>query len=299
PQLSPIPMAPNDWQMPGSSTFAGGVSDSLYGVSAYAYNDTLTGVHTGARKAWFFFDNEVVCLGTDIHSTATAEVNTTVNQCLLAQDKQVLVCSGKSVNEQEQATAGYRSPQWVLHNNVAYLFPNGGQITVSKQTQSGTWHDINRTTSKDTVRQDVFTLNFEHGMQPAGADYAYIVVPGKRTAAEVEQYRKHCPVSILSNTPWMQVVRNKELKLWGMVFYTAGTFKHKELQVTVDRPCTLLIKEDGTLHIADPGQTQEEIQVSLRLPALSKKTTTLHCDFKNSGIQAGATKAYRLHTDAD
>lgn len=91
----------------------------------------------------------------------------------------------------------------------------------------------------------------------------------------------------------MQVVRNKELKLWGMVFYTAGTFKHKELQVTVDHPCTLLVKEDGTLHIADPGQTQEDIQVSLRIPTLSKKTATFRCSFKESGIRAGATKAYR------
>lgn len=299
PQLSPVPLAPSDWQMPGTSTFAGGVSDSLYGVSAYVYNDTLTGVHTGARKAWFFFDDEVVCLGTDIHSAAAAEVNTSVNQCLLAPDKKVLVRSGKTVTEQEAATAGYQSPQWVLHNDVAYLFPNGGKLTVTKQTQSGSWNDINHTAPKDEVRQDVFTLNFEHGMQPSGADYAYIVVPGKRTADEVEKYRKHSPVSILSNTPRMQVVRNKELKLWGMVFYAAGTFKHKELQVTVDHPCTLLVKEDGTLHIADPGQTQEEIQVSLRLPALSKKTCTLRCDFKNSGIRAGETKAYRFHTDAD
>ena len=293
PQLSPIPMAPNDWQMPGTSTFAGGVSDSLYGVSAYAYSDTLTGVHTAARKAWFFFDNEVVCLGTDIRSTASAEVNTTVNQCLTAQDKPVLVRSGKIVTPQKASAAHYRSPQWVLHNDVAYLFPDGGQISVSKQTQSGTWYDINHTAPKDSVHQDVFTLNFDHGMQPSGATYAYIVVPGKHTADEEEEYRKHCPVSIVSNTPEMQVVRNKELKLWGMVFYTAGTFKHKELQITVDHPCTLLVKEDGSFHIADPGQTQEDIQVSLRLPASSKKTATFRCSFKESGIRAGATKAYR------
>jgi len=45
--------------MPGATAFAGGVSDSLYGASAFELNfDSVT-----AKKAWFFFDKEVVCLG--------------------------------------------------------------------------------------------------------------------------------------------------------------------------------------------------------------------------------------------
>ena len=67
PQLDTIPMAASDWQTRGTSTFAGGVSDSIYGVSAYAYMDNYAGVNTGAKKAWFFFDNEVVCLGSGIN----------------------------------------------------------------------------------------------------------------------------------------------------------------------------------------------------------------------------------------
>ena len=72
PQLDTIPMAASDWQTRGTSTFAGGVSDSIYGVSAYAYMDNYAGVNTGAKKAWFFFDNEVVCLGSGINSTSYA-----------------------------------------------------------------------------------------------------------------------------------------------------------------------------------------------------------------------------------
>ena len=73
-------MNKSNWQTPGTSTFSGEVSDSLYGVTAYAY--TLSAVRTSAKKAWFFFDEEVVCLGTDIQSASAAEINTSLNQCL-------------------------------------------------------------------------------------------------------------------------------------------------------------------------------------------------------------------------
>jgi len=68
-----------EWGMPGATAFAGGVSDSLYGASAYELNfDSVT-----AKKAWFFFDKEVVCLGAGIRSKAKETVTTTVNQCWL------------------------------------------------------------------------------------------------------------------------------------------------------------------------------------------------------------------------
>ena len=47
-------MAKSDWQTKGTSEFAGGVSDSLYGATAYAYEDNYAGVLTRAHKAWFF-----------------------------------------------------------------------------------------------------------------------------------------------------------------------------------------------------------------------------------------------------
>lgn len=71
PQLKEIPLAASDWQTPGTSDFSGGVSDSLYGVTTYRYMDNYKDIQTGAHKAWFFFDEEIVCLGANISSTAS------------------------------------------------------------------------------------------------------------------------------------------------------------------------------------------------------------------------------------
>lgn len=294
PQATEIPQAISDWQTPGTSTFAGGVSDSLYGVSAYCYTDTFANIHTSARKAWFFFDEEVVCLGAGIRSTSSQEINTTINQCLLAQDEKVLVCSEQNQTAIKEGTVSYNSPEWVLHNGIAYLFPEGGEVFVAKQAQSGNWYDINQTAPNEILQKKIFTLGFDHGKQPSDATYAYIVAPGKNTAEEIEKYRAEDAIEIPANTADVQAVRNKKSGIWGMVFYKAGEFNHPDIHVTVDKACTLLIKDNGTLHIADPGQTESDIQVSIRIPAKSKQVKTILCSFKDSGIYAGATKAYHI-----
>lgn len=298
PQMNEIPKATSDWQTPGTSTFAGGVSDSLYGVSTYSYMDTFAGINTGAHKAWFFFDEEVVCLGAGINSSFDGEINTTINQCLAPQGKTIGFFTDGKQSACEEGSLTLHSPQWVSYNGVSYLFPNGGEVFISKQTQSGSWYDINQTTDKDIVHQPVFTLGINHGKRPADATYAYIVVPGKESAKEIESYKSKNEIEIAANTADMQVVRNKKTGIWGMVFYKAGTFNHKELRVEVDKPCALLIKANGgsnaTLHIADPGQTESDIKVSVSLPALSATAKTILCSFKESGIYAGATKAYDI-----
>lgn len=298
PQLEEIPQAASDWQTPGTSTFAGGVSDSVYGVSTYSYMDTYADIQTGARKAWFFFDDEVVCLGAGIRSSSAKEINTTINQCLSASESKILVRADKKQAVIENGNFVYNSPEWILHNDIAYLFPNGGKVFVSRQEQSGNWYDINQTASKEMQQKAVFSLGFDHGQQPSDATYAYIVAPGKSTIEEIEKYRSRNNIEIMMNTADLQVVRNKKSGILGMVFYHAGEFNHQDIRVTVDKACVLMIKSDDArtarLHIADPEQTEADIQVGIQLPARSKETKTIRCCFKDSGIYAGATKAYDI-----
>ena len=95
PQLDTIPRTVIDWQTRGTSVFAGGVSDSLYGVSVYSYLDTYADINTAAKKSWFFFDDEIICLGAGINSTAGVPVCTTINQCLLSENEVILSQSKK------------------------------------------------------------------------------------------------------------------------------------------------------------------------------------------------------------
>ena len=297
PQLDTIPMAASDWQTRGTSTFAGGVSDSIYGVSAYAYMDNYAGVNTGAKKAWFFFDNEVVCLGSGINSTSYAPVYTTINQCLL-DDKNILLSQNKQQTTIKKGEFSYDSPDWVLHNGIGYIFPQGGRIFLCNQQQTGSWYDINHTESKEMQQREVFTLGFNHGTNPRNATYAYIIAPGITSARQMNAYNKKNGIEILANTDAMQIVRNKKLNIWQMVFYREGTFTHKDITVKVDKACALMLKDiyqsSAELHIADPAQSQSCIKVDVYIPKVSKNTRSILCDFEKTGIYAGASKKYSL-----
>lgn len=293
PQLEKVPMDPKAWGVLGTSTYAGGVSDSIYGATAYAYMDTNPEVNTGAKKSWYFFDNEVVCLGAGIQSTSTYPVHTTVNQCFLKGG--ILIDKGDKEETLANGSHTLQAPQWVLHDKIGYFFPQKEEVFLTAQTQSGRWYDINTSKSKKEEKMDVFTLSINHGVDPKDGSYAYIVVPGKTSAQEMKAYQKKNAIEILSNNPKIQAVRNTKLNVWMVTFFEAGTFTHKELSVTVDKPCILMIKDitskSANLHIADPGQTQSPIQVELKI---GKKKQTLTADFTQTGIYAGATKQYTV-----
>ena len=293
PQLEKVPMDPKAWGVLGTSTYAGGVSDSIYGATAYAYMDTNPEVNTGAKKSWYFFDNEVVCLGAGIQSTSTYPVHTTVNQCFLKGG--ILVDKGDKEETLANGSHTLQAPQWVLHDKIGYFFPQKEEVFLTAQTQSGRWYDINTSKSKKEEKMDVFTLGINHGVGPKDGSYAYIVVPGKTSAQEMKAYQKKNAIEILSNNPKIQAVRNTKLNVWMVTFFEAGTFKHKELSVTVDKPCVLMVKDinakSANLHIADPGQTQSPIQMELKI---GKKKQVLTADFSQTGIYAGATKQYTV-----
>ncbi len=59
----------------------GAVTDGLYGAVGFDYISPHDFIK--ARKAWFFFDEEYVCLGAGIEARSGYPVATTLNQTLL------------------------------------------------------------------------------------------------------------------------------------------------------------------------------------------------------------------------
>ena len=298
PQLEEIPLAASDWQTPGTSAFAGGVSDSLYGVTAYSYMDEYKGINTGAHKAWFFFDEEVVCLGSDIRSSSSDAVYTSVNQCLAASHGGLISANGVQEILPSRETV-YEKTEWVLHDGIGYLFPQGARVVAGVQCQRGSWYDINNSVNrKEPVEENVFTLSVDHGQQPQGATYAYIVVPDKHTAKEMEKYRKAASVEILSNTANIQAVRHKELGICQIVFYQPGEFTEGKLSVRVDKPCALMLKDIDTrhpvLHVADPGQTRQPIRITVQVKGRKGGIQTVDFCPSDNPVYAGGTQSFAL-----
>jgi chondroitin AC lyase len=294
PEMDTIPKAEMEWQTPGTSTFTGGVSDSLYSVFTYMYEDNYAKINTSAKKSWFFFDEEVVCLGSDINSTAAFPVNTTINQSLLQSD--IIVSEdGKDKKLENKKYSFGKNLNWILQSGIGYIFPEGGNINISGGEQSGSWKRITMEGRDAVEKKNVFTLRLAHGLQPKQETYAYIVVPDKYTAQEMKKYDV-ANIKILANNDSFQVVQNKKLDMWQMVFFKSGSFSYQGISITVDASCAIILNKMNScpvMHIADPGQKQAKINVTIS--GISGKTNEIVCDFSNTGVYAGKSKSYTVN----
>lgn len=267
-----------DWGIPGTTKFSGGVSDGVYGVSCYDLNyDSVQ-----AKKAWFFFDKEVVCLGAGITSEAKESVTTTINQTWLRG-----VISRSSTAKGEKGL-------WALHDSIAYIFQERSNVEISNALQSGSWYRINQGQSKTEVKHSVFKIWINHGTAPKNAGYQYIVVPGI-TKAGLKKYNRTM-IQILKNTAELQAVKHTGLDMLQAVFYTAGTLAYDGASLTVDKPCTVYIKNLNAkipvLYIADPAQESASIKVQFK-PAGSVTPKNITCNLP-IGALAGATESFKI-----
>ncbi len=87
--------SPDEIQKEGLTNFVGAVTDGLYGAVAFDFKSPHDMLE--AKKSWFFFDEEYVCLGTGIKPKKSLPVVTTINQVLLRSEVSILQDGQKKV----------------------------------------------------------------------------------------------------------------------------------------------------------------------------------------------------------
>lgn len=225
----------------GKTSFVGGVSDGRFGLAAM---DLLRGP-LKARKAWFFFDDGYICLGTGIACTSDNAVATSMNQCLL----QGHVSRGDG---------------WVHHAGVGYIFTSRAPVQLTTGEQSGRWSDIG-TGSDGLLKRDVFNLWIDHGVKPQDASYVYTILPGATPEQTAAQLANPTVVTI-ANSPAQQAVWDARAKVLAVAFWEKGSVKWEQHTLAVDRPCLILLnlsQSPGRLAISNPLNEQATITITL------------------------------------
>lgn len=266
-------------QKHGLTGFVGGVTDGQYGATVFDFKSPHNPL--SARKSWFFFDKEYVCLGAGITSETNREVVTTLNQCHLLGD--VLVKSGTNIEKLTNGDHLLKEVDWIYHNNIGYIFPQNQDVCLMNDIASGSWFKVNRqtTSSKTEVKEDVFKLWLNHGSRVKNSNYEYIVMPGAGID-EVKSYVEHPVIEIISNTPELQAVKHESLQLAYAVFYRAGEVKISEhLTIAMDSPGMLFVKyaEDGkkvlNISVSDPSRTLGKIHLTVNHPNIGDRAIDL------------------------
>jgi len=244
--------------------WAGGASDGTYAALAQAVrglSSTLTGF-----KSWFLLDDSIVCLGAGIGCADGVPVETVVdNRNLGASGSHSLTVDG--VNQ--PTTLGW-SQQFTGAKAVTvsgfggYVFPGGATVNAIREERTGSWHDINGGGTPDLLTRRYLTLWLDHGTDPSGAGYSYLLLPGADAAATAARAASPT-VTVIANSATCQAVSDTASGVTAGNFFTAGTAG----PITVSAPCSVLVREAGgtlTVSAADPTRATATVRVTVARP---------------------------------
>ena len=253
-------------QLDGLTDFVGGVTDGLYGAVAFDFRSPHDGVK--AKKSWFFFDDEYVCLGTGINSAPNLPVATTVNQVLMKSDVSIMQ-EGK-ISKLPNGNHELNKIKWVYQDQIGYILPQSGKIHISNQVEQGRWSDITdqKNISEEIVSKDVFSLWFNHGKSPDSASYQYIVVPDISEQELNKTSTNNRGIEIVSNTAEIQAVTNQKLGMTQIAFYKAGEIEIPNgPKIRIDSQGMAMLKMEGDgikkLTVSDPSRKLSKILVTV------------------------------------
>lgn len=237
--------------MVSSQAFVGGCGIGENGVCAMSLNPV--GYKLKAQKAWFFFENEIVCLGSGIRGNDDIDVETIIENRLVSENSRFTVCGNES-------DTGYDVRGAYLDGDydIAYVFPETQHVYVRREMRTGKW---------DNVRQDgiehkemYVTMWINHGKNPHDASYEYILLP-RCSEADYKKYISENNTEIVENSPWIQCVKKNNIT--GIIFLKDKTRSMEG--VLCDKKCIVMLEQNRnmTLAVTDPTQMQTNIYIEL------------------------------------
>lgn len=264
-------------EMLGKHAWVGGaVLDQRYGVAGMqvqAWNSSLR-----AKKSWFMFDDEVVCLGTDISSEDARTVESIVENRKLQGDGNTRISvNGKALslewgNQQVQELRSVHVVGSSAHSDMGFYFPQASSVHVLREQRTGKWSDINGLQgSNKPLTRPYFTLWFDHGKAPQQAEYAYVLLPNF-SAQNLAAYVAKPDIQILQNTPQVQAVIEKNLGILAANFWEDQVATVDYLS-SAQKAAVLVQIKDRQMHIsvADPTQENQgviELSVQKKISAV-------------------------------
>lgn len=229
-----------------------------------------------AKKAYFMFENECVCIGSGINSTMNSDILTTVEHRRLVKFAENKYGADKiTVNgietETELFSKDFKNPSYARVEGFAgYVFLDAENVSVSKYMHAYSkdfaelvCHEGYKPVASEEPRPFV-EIFINHGKNPTNGSYAYVMLP-YATEEKTKAYAEAPNVEIVSNTNAIQAVKEKNLGITGIIFYEAGECAG----IKVDKPCIVTFKEkDGEflIKVCEPTNKEDTLNVEVFKP---------------------------------
>ena len=247
----------------GTNNWVGGATLNNWGAAGMQMNAWNTDLV--AKKSWFMFNDEIVCLGAGIICTSNQDVQTIVeNRKLTGAGTNDFVVNGVEEPGALNWTGYLSSVSWAhLTGNTAgadigYYFPQPATLKSSRTIGTGSWYAINPYevgSPTNLLSRNYLALWFDHGTNPVNSSYSYVLLPGK-SATDTATYAASPQVSVMQNSGSIQAVSQ------GPLGVTAANFWNDGVQsvggITVNRKASVVVQLTETnvaVAVADPTQT--------------------------------------------
>lgn len=241
-------------------------ADEKYGVAGMMgcnWNSSMT-----AKKSYFMFDDEILCLGTDI-SKGTANIETTVENRKLKDDKSNrITVNGTSAAPDRETTVKDVSTVWLEGNtedsSIGYFFPKPAELHMLRETRTAAEADMWLSDTKNKVTKNYFTMWYNHGKQPDNASYEYVILPNF-TEEQTKEYSENPDVEVLDMNSTVHSARDKTIGVTGYNFWSKQG--GKGTGAAADGCLSLITRDsDGVLEVSmtDPTfKTERAVSVEL------------------------------------
>lgn len=256
------------WVKPRPSTkWAGGTTDGEFGVTGQHVQGLSSTME--AHKSWFSLDAGLLCLGSGISSSDGYAVETTVeNRQISSSAPTGFVVDGVRQPDAPGWSADLTDIGWAhIEGHGGYVFPGRASVRATRQDRTGRWLDVNTLFGTPAaVTRRYLTLSIDHGEDPSGGGYGYLLLPGatqretqRAAGALVDQF------DVLERTPDCHAVEVRRLGLIAANFWSAGTAGG----ITVSQPVSVLVRRSqgvATISVADPARQASGLELVWNTP---------------------------------
>ena len=208
------------------------------------------------KKSNFFFDDIIVCLGSDI-TNSNAGTNETVTTLFQRMDNK-----GISVNangtQQTSGTVTYSSASannYFVDNYGTgfYLVSNNDNIVIKKEAQqtpnqNQTWTSSLTLSAPTNPIVDYWTGYINHGANPTNKGYEYVLKPNSNSsemqALDLAVQSSSKPYAVRQKNATAHIVEHIAKKIWGYAFFNAASNLTYNFVNEVNGSCLLMTQFD-------------------------------------------------------
>lgn len=239
-------------------TFTGGVSSKgEYGVFSMKMHDTVFNPSFRANKSWFYFGDEIICLGSDIKNDDTKnKTETTLFQLNMnGSEMPFYNNSATAITDfPYNSTISDNSRVWMVdpYGN-GYIVPDANGLTIERGVQESYYKA--GTNNYPTTTGNYTTAFINHGTAPKAAGYEYVILPQK-SPAEVAAAAENLSYSVLRKDNKAHVLKHNKYNTIGYaVFDPSITLDYGAIN-KVDTPVLMMERNNSegniVLSLSDP-----------------------------------------------